>query len=86
LKAPYRHVVALAERLTCGHYAPLRFTGIRSGRTDLFIHAKRRCAACVAGSPEAVSPITVEKLEATLRRLDQVLALVEAAHRPQASF
>jgi hypothetical protein len=71
----------LAERLACGHYAPLRLTGIRSGRANLFIHAKRRCAECVAGAPESVSPITLEKLEATLRRVDQVMALVEIAHR-----
>lgn len=81
MKPPYRAVVALAERLECGHYAPLRFHGIRSGRTDLFVHAKRRCPACVAGAAEPVSPATAEKIEATLRRVCEVMDLLERADR-----
>lgn len=88
MKAPYRAVVGLSERLACGHHITLRVSidstkrrGAFSGRATVFVHAKRRCAECLAGAAPPLSTSTVEKLDATLRRVDQVLTLVEQLHR-----
>ena len=68
MNGPWREVVGIAERLSCGHYIPAKSLTLRK--------RKRRCEACLTGEKPATIPAGMNEEYKRLTRLLDVMEKV----------